>query len=199
MVTGHGLWRQTNDTTSKAFPTMEINPDSPKAPVDSKGREVPINSPEDLPAGYRRDEFPHQSARMAALVATVGTVAYDDDGMGVWLDDHFIVGTKCWLRVDGRASKDTQVLFTLNLRWKEVAWRNNEGIFQIITRVYRQVGCLMSAQDVARVVDCSDKEIYKMAACGEIPCVRITERMVRFDPGDLERWLASKRRLGNGS
>jgi excisionase family DNA binding protein len=56
---------------------------------------------------------------------------------------------------------------------------------------------LMTAQEVAQVVGCSDKEIYKMAACGEIPCVRITERMVRFDPSDLEKWLASKRQVGD--
>jgi excisionase family DNA binding protein len=56
-------------------------------------------------------------------------------------------------------------------------------------------GRLMTAQEVARVVGRSDKEIYKMAACGEMPCVRITGRMVRFEPDDLEKWLASKRRL----
>lgn len=57
---------------------------------------------------------------------------------------------------------------------------------------------LMTAQDVARLLGCSDKEIYKMAACGEIPCMRITARMVRFDPDDLDKWLASKKRVGDG-
>jgi hypothetical protein len=142
-VSGHGLWLQVPDPKATAFHrTFRIVPDGPEVIVNPDGKEVAIpqgrvNSPEDLPAGYRRNEFPHQTAQMGALVAAAGTVTYDDDGMAERLDEHFIVGTKRWLRIDGRVSKETQVLFTLNLRWKEVSWQFNSGIFQIITRVYR--------------------------------------------------------------
>lgn len=142
-VTGHGLWRQVPDPKATAFHrTFRVVPDGPESIVNPDGKEVAIpqgrvNSPEDLPAGYRRKEFPHQTVQMGALVAAVGTVAYDDDGMAERLDEHFIVGTKRWLRIDGQVLKDTQVLFTLNLRWKEVSWQSNSGTFQIITRVYR--------------------------------------------------------------
>jgi excisionase family DNA binding protein len=57
-------------------------------------------------------------------------------------------------------------------------------------------GELLTAQAGARVLPCSDKEVYRMAASGEIACVRVTDCMVRFDPDELEKWLASKRRLG---
>jgi hypothetical protein len=133
-VTGHGLWRQ---NPNPKFRTVNITPDGPEEiSVDSKGREVPINVPQDLSARSRRNEFPHQSARMATLVAAVGTWTYND-GRTKQLDKHFIVGTKRWLRVDGRVSKDTQVLFTLNVRFREGAWHDTEGTFHIITRVYR--------------------------------------------------------------
>jgi hypothetical protein len=142
-ASGHGLWTQVPDPKATAFHrTFRIVPDGPEAIVNPDGKELAIpqgrvNSPEDLPAGYRRKEFPHQTAQMGALVAAVGAVTYDADGMTERLDEHFIVGTKRWLRIDGRASKETQVLFALNLRWKEVSWQFNSGVFQIITRVYR--------------------------------------------------------------
>jgi excisionase family DNA binding protein len=52
---------------------------------------------------------------------------------------------------------------------------------------------LMTAQEVARVVGCSDKVIYKLAAQQAMPCIRITSRIVRFDSRDVAQWLASKK------
>ncbi len=40
------------------------------------------------------------------------------------------------------------------------------------------------ANDIARILDLSKKQIYKMAASGEIPSLRIANS-VRFDPHDL--------------
>jgi excisionase family DNA binding protein len=52
---------------------------------------------------------------------------------------------------------------------------------------------LMTAQQVACVLGCSDKQVYKLAAQRMLPSIRITSRIVRFDPGDIAQWIASKR------
>ena len=45
--------------------------------------------------------------------------------------------------------------------------------------------------DVARILDVSIKKIYRMAAKGQIPSLKISSS-IRFDPHDIAVWLRSK-------
>jgi excisionase family DNA binding protein len=42
--------------------------------------------------------------------------------------------------------------------------------------------------EVARILDVSIKKIYRMAAKGQIPSLKITNS-IRFDPQDIAAWL----------
>jgi len=46
----------------------------------------------------------------------------------------------------------------------------------------------LRVEDVARILDISSKQIYKMAAKGQIPSLKIAN-CVRFDPHDIATWL----------
>ncbi|AXC12484.1 hypothetical protein ACPOL_3189 [Acidisarcina polymorpha] len=45
--------------------------------------------------------------------------------------------------------------------------------------------------DVARILDVSIKKIYRMAAKGEIPSLKISSS-IRFDPHDIATWLRNQ-------
>ena len=49
----------------------------------------------------------------------------------------------------------------------------------------------LRVRDVARILDVSVKQIYKMAANGQIPSLRIANT-VRFDPQEFAFWLRTK-------
>ena len=49
----------------------------------------------------------------------------------------------------------------------------------------------LRVRDVARILDVSVKQIYKMAAKGQIPSLRIANA-VRFDPQEVAFWLRTK-------
>jgi excisionase family DNA binding protein len=49
----------------------------------------------------------------------------------------------------------------------------------------------LRANDIAEILDLSEKQIYKLAAAGKIPSLKI-ENSVRFDPQDLADWLKSR-------
>ena len=49
----------------------------------------------------------------------------------------------------------------------------------------------LRVRDVARILDVSAKQIYKMAAKGQIPSMRIANT-VRFDPQEFAAWLRTK-------
>lgn len=140
---GQGVWRQVPDSSQPVFQrAFRVTPTGPVAVLNRDGgqADIPagrINAPKDLPAGYRSKEYPHQTATMGSLIAAVGRVQYDNDGIAKMLDDHFSVGVERWLRVDGKPSKETQLAFALNLRWKEVAWQYNEGLYRIRVQLYR--------------------------------------------------------------
>ena len=42
--------------------------------------------------------------------------------------------------------------------------------------------------EIARILDVSIKKIYRMAANGQIPCLKISDS-IRFDPQDIAVWL----------
>ena len=45
--------------------------------------------------------------------------------------------------------------------------------------------------EVARILDVSSQKIYRMAATGKIPTIRICSS-IRFDPRDIAAWLRSQ-------
>jgi excisionase family DNA binding protein len=49
----------------------------------------------------------------------------------------------------------------------------------------------LRVEDVAHILDISIKQIYKMAAKGQIPSMKIAN-CVRFDPHDIATWLRSQ-------
>lgn len=49
----------------------------------------------------------------------------------------------------------------------------------------------LRVRDIARILDVSEKQIYKMAANGQIPSLRIANT-VRFDPQEFAFWLRTK-------
>jgi excisionase family DNA binding protein len=53
----------------------------------------------------------------------------------------------------------------------------------------------LRVRDVARILDVSAKQIYKMAAKGQIPSMRIANT-VRFDPHDFATWLRTRASVG---
>jgi len=58
----------------------------------------------------------------------------------------------------------------------------------ILADVVEQKKEALRVEDVARILDISAKQIYKMAAKGQIPSLRIAN-CVRFDPQDVAAWL----------
>ena len=61
----------------------------------------------------------------------------------------------------------------------------------LIDQIIEQKQGALKASDVARILDLSEKQIYKMAASGEIPSLRIGSS-VRFDPHDFATWLRTR-------
>ncbi len=53
----------------------------------------------------------------------------------------------------------------------------------------------LRVRDVARILDVSAKQIYKMAAKGQIPSMRIANT-VRFDPQEFAAWLRIRASMG---
>jgi excisionase family DNA binding protein len=53
----------------------------------------------------------------------------------------------------------------------------------------------LRVRDVARILDVSVKQIYKIAANGQIPSLRIANT-VRFDPQEFAFWLRTKSSMG---
>ena len=45
--------------------------------------------------------------------------------------------------------------------------------------------------EVARILDVSIKKIYRMAALGQIPSLKISNS-IRFDPHDIAAWMRSQ-------
>jgi excisionase family DNA binding protein len=64
-----------------------------------------------------------------------------------------------------------------------------------IIRTLREKATALKARDLARLLGVTPQHIYKMAAKGLIPSLRIGNA-VRFDPGAIAEWL--KTRLSTG-
>jgi excisionase family DNA binding protein len=61
----------------------------------------------------------------------------------------------------------------------------------LIDEIIEQKKGALRANDIARILDLSEKQIYKMAASGEIPSLKIANS-VRFDPHDFAAWLRTR-------
>lgn len=48
---------------------------------------------------------------------------------------------------------------------------------------------LLNANEVAHLFGMSKDAVYRLAARGDLPAVRVGRRVVRFRPSDLERYL----------
>jgi excisionase family DNA binding protein len=61
----------------------------------------------------------------------------------------------------------------------------------LIEQILEEKRGALRANDIAEILDLSAKQIYKMAATGEIPSLRIANS-VRFDPHDFAAWLKAR-------
>jgi excisionase family DNA binding protein len=52
---------------------------------------------------------------------------------------------------------------------------------------------LLKAADAARALAISERKLWDLTKCGEIPTVRIG-RSVRYAPADLENWIITRKR-----
>jgi excisionase family DNA binding protein len=50
----------------------------------------------------------------------------------------------------------------------------------------------LKCEEVAEMLQLSPKTIYNMVFQGRIPCIRLSNKCVRFDPAELEKWLNRK-------
>ena len=56
----------------------------------------------------------------------------------------------------------------------------------------REFPALLTLEDVSRALRVNPRTVRRMVAARRIPCVRIGRRL-RFVPGDVFRWLESRR------
>lgn len=61
----------------------------------------------------------------------------------------------------------------------------------LIEQILEEKRGALRVNDIAQILDLSAKQIYKMAATGEIPSLRIANS-VRFDPHDFVTWLKAR-------
>lgn len=61
----------------------------------------------------------------------------------------------------------------------------------LIAQILEEKRGALRVNDIAQILDLSAKQIYKMAATGEIPSLRIANS-VRFDPQDFAAWLKAR-------
>ena len=57
----------------------------------------------------------------------------------------------------------------------------------------RDVSRLMTPDEIAAVLRIARKTVITMAREGRIPCIRVG-RFVRFDQGEIQRWIDGQRR-----
>jgi excisionase family DNA binding protein len=54
---------------------------------------------------------------------------------------------------------------------------------------------LLTANEAAETLRISQRKLWSLTNCGEIPCVRIG-RSVRYDLADLQRWIEQRKEAG---
>ena len=53
--------------------------------------------------------------------------------------------------------------------------------------------CLLNYKAAARLLGVSDRTIYEFVRQGHLPSVRLGNRSVRIDPGDLRNFIESRK------
>ena len=53
---------------------------------------------------------------------------------------------------------------------------------------------LLTAQEVADILKVEKGQIYRMKAKGEIPFVKVGDKLVRFDKDEITAWIKSLRK-----
>lgn len=48
---------------------------------------------------------------------------------------------------------------------------------------------LINPAEVARRLSVSKRTVYRLAAVGQIPAIRMGNKILRFDPDKVERWI----------
>ena len=57
---------------------------------------------------------------------------------------------------------------------------------------------LMKPLEAARSLAISERTLWSLTNCGQIPCVRIG-RAVRYDPADIRAWIDSQKNVASSS
>jgi len=52
---------------------------------------------------------------------------------------------------------------------------------------------LLKSREAAKLLSVSERTLWNLTQRGELPCVRIGKRGIRYDPKDLSRWLESRK------
>ena len=53
---------------------------------------------------------------------------------------------------------------------------------------------LLTAEQVSEILAVRPRTVLTMAGRGEIPCMRVNGRVVRFDPDRIARWVEDRHR-----
>jgi excisionase family DNA binding protein len=61
----------------------------------------------------------------------------------------------------------------------------------ILAEIVEEKKEALRVAEVARILDVSIKKIYRMAAKGQIPSLKVSSS-IRFDPHDIAAWLRSQ-------
>ena len=56
---------------------------------------------------------------------------------------------------------------------------------------------LLTAREAANLLRISERKLWQLTNCGEVPCVRLG-RSVRYDARDLANWIEQNKRGGSG-
>jgi excisionase family DNA binding protein len=53
---------------------------------------------------------------------------------------------------------------------------------------------LIKIEDVARITGYAVATLYDLTSKGNIPCIRLSRKALRFDRAEIERWIESHRK-----
>jgi excisionase family DNA binding protein len=57
---------------------------------------------------------------------------------------------------------------------------------------------LLTDSEAAEILRLTPRQVSKLARNGELPSVHLPGNEIRFDPADLQKWIALHKQPGNG-